>query len=300
MVAAVISDLHLGSRTRGDLLNRPEVRARLLDELAGADEVVLLGDSIELRDDPFAQALERALPFFDALGGMLGDRRVTIVPGNHDHRLTEGWVGRPTPLGLEQWSEIGPGDPLEPVVQSMGRARVRLAYPGVWLRQDVYATHGHYLDCHSHARTFECRASEVIRRARRMDPDGFRTPSDYEAVLAPLYRLIQWSVQMRVVRPAALGAKALVRRWEQPRADRTARVRPGVGAMTQVVRNLGIDARHVLFGHLHRPGRWEMDSGGELVNTGGWVEDPSAVSPGNVVWVRDEGAPELKTVRTAP
>jgi UDP-2,3-diacylglucosamine pyrophosphatase LpxH len=301
VVAAVISDLHLGTRTRGDLLSRPDVRAGLLEELAAADEVVLLGDSIELRDDPFSQALERALPFFEALGGMLGDRRVTIVPGNHDHRLTEGWLGESEkPLGLEQWSEIGPRHPLEPVVRSMGRARVRLAYPGLWLRPDVYATHGHYLDCHSRARTFECRASEITRRVRRMSPDGYRTPDDYEAVLAPLYRLIHLSVQMRVVRPAALGAKALVRRWEQPRADRSARVRPGVAAMSQVVRNLGVDARHVLFGHLHRPGRWELDTGGELVNTGGWVEDASAVSPGNVVIVRDDGAPELKTVRMRP
>ncbi len=38
--------------------------------------------------------------------------------------------------------------------------------------------------------------------------------------------------------------------------------------MDQVVHNLGIDARHVLFGHLHGPGRWETESGVELVNTG--------------------------------
>ena len=61
-------------------------------------------------------------------------------------------------------------------------------------------------------------------------------------------------------------------------------------------RNLGLDARHVLFGHLHRPGRWEVGEGTELINTGGWVEDASSVSPGTCVLVRDEGAPELKSV----
>jgi UDP-2,3-diacylglucosamine pyrophosphatase LpxH len=296
VVAAVISDLHLGTRTRGDLLQRHDVRARLLEELANADEVVLLGDSIELRDDPLAEALERALPFFEALGEVVGGRRVTIVPGNHDHRLAEGWLRRERPLGLEQRSEVRPGDPLESVVRSMGRARVRLAYPGLWLRPDVYATHGHYLDCHSDARTFECRAATITRRVRRLPRDGYRSPDDYEAVLAPLYRLIHWSIQMRGVRMAAHGAKALVRRWEQPRADRSARMRPGVRAMDQVVRNLGVDARHVLFGHLHRPGRWVMETGTELVNTGGWVEDASSVSPGNCVFVPDEGPLELKTV----
>ena len=50
MLAAVVSDLHLGIHTGADLLRRPEMRARLFDALAGVDEVVLLGDSIELRD----------------------------------------------------------------------------------------------------------------------------------------------------------------------------------------------------------------------------------------------------------
>jgi UDP-2,3-diacylglucosamine pyrophosphatase LpxH len=296
LVAVVVSDLHLGTRAGGDLLSRAEARARLVEELAHADEVVLLGDSIELRDDSLAEALERAVPFFETLGQALDDRRVTIVPGNHDHRLTEGWLRADRPLGLEQRSEVTQDHPFFPIVRSMGRARVRLAYPGLWLRPDVYATHGHYLDCHSNAQTFECRACEVTKRVRRLPRNGFRTPDDYEAALAPVYRLIHWSVQRRAIRAASLGAKALIRAWERPRSDRTARVRPGVGAMTQVARNLGLDARHVLFGHLHRPGRWQVSDGTELINTGGWVEDASSVSPGTCVFVRDEGAPELKSV----
>ena len=66
--------------------------------------------------------------------------------------------------------------------------------------------------------------------------------------------------------------------------------------MTEVVRNLEIDAKHVLFGHMHRPGRWDTEAGIELVNTGCWVTDASAVSPGSLVIVRDRGAPELKTL----
>jgi UDP-2,3-diacylglucosamine pyrophosphatase LpxH len=295
VLAAVISDLHLGTRTRADLLSDPAVRGRLLHRLAEADEVVLLGDSIELRDDPLPRALERAVPFFDALGEMLGDRRLTIVPGNHDHRLTRGWLPRDGALGLEQSAQIPRGHPLEAVVGKMDNARVRLAYPGVWIRPDVYATHGHYLDCHSDARTFECRACDVTQRLRR-PRTGFRTPADYEAALAPIYDLIHMSVQPPGVRAAAHGAKALIRRWERPRADRSVRVRPGVAAMRRVASNLGVDARWVVFGHLHRPGRWELD-GTELVNTGAWVEDASADSPGNCVFVRYAGAPSLEPVR---
>ncbi len=68
MRAAVVSDLHLGTHSGADLLRRPEVRARLFDALSDADEVVLLGDTVELRDDSLADSIERALPFFEALG----------------------------------------------------------------------------------------------------------------------------------------------------------------------------------------------------------------------------------------
>ena len=60
MVTAVISDLHLGMRTRADLLRRPGVRRRLMAELEAVDHVVLLGDSIELRDGPLGDALAAA------------------------------------------------------------------------------------------------------------------------------------------------------------------------------------------------------------------------------------------------
>lgn len=296
MVSAVISDLHLGTRTGADLLRRADIRARLLEALAEVDQVVLLGDSVELRDDPLAESLARAAPFFEALGEVAKGRRVTIVPGNHDHRLIGGRLRRDSALGLEQRCEIESGDPLAPVARCMGGTHVTLAYPGVWLRDDVYATHGHYLDCHSDARTFECRARAVSERVQRVPRDGYRAPADYEAVLGPIYRLIHWSVQVRGIRTAAHAAKALVRRWERPRADRSVRVRPGVAAMSQVVRNLEIDARHVLFGHLHRPGRWDTEAGIELVNTGCWVTDASSVSPGSLVIIRDQGSPELKTV----
>lgn len=296
MLAAVVSDLHLGTHSGADLLRRPEVQARLFDALSGADEVVLLGDTVELRDDSLADSLERALPFFEALGAALGSRRLTIVPGNHDHRFAEDALRRTRHLGLEHRFEVRPGDALEPVVRCMGGSPVALAYPGLWVRDDVYATHGHYLDCHSEAPTFECRARAAVERVRRIDHDGYDSPEDYERALAPIYRLIHWGVQPAVVRGAAHAGRRLVRRWERPRAEPGARIRFGVPAMEQVVHNLAVDARHILFGHLHGPGRWETGSGAELVNTGCWVEDPVSVSPGTCVFVPPEGPPRLQSV----
>ncbi len=46
----ILSDLHLGSGGDIDLLRRPELRETLWVEVEGVDEVVLLGDAVELRD----------------------------------------------------------------------------------------------------------------------------------------------------------------------------------------------------------------------------------------------------------
>ena len=89
MRTAIISDLHLGVASDEDVLRDSDVRRILLEEIAGADRVVLLGDVIELRNLPLGPSLARARPFFQELGEALGEVEVTLVPGNHDHRLAE-------------------------------------------------------------------------------------------------------------------------------------------------------------------------------------------------------------------
>ncbi len=114
MRTIVISDLHLGSGGDIDLLRRPEIREALWAEVQGVDEVVLLGDAIELRDRPLAEALDLARPFFDELGSAIGAGAVTVVPGNHDHHLLDDWLERrrldeAAPLGLEQRMQASRG-----------------------------------------------------------------------------------------------------------------------------------------------------------------------------------------------
>ena len=210
MVTAVISDLHLGTRTKADLLARPEVRERLIVELESVDQVVLLGDSIELRDGPLSEALATAAPFFEDLGQALSGRRVTLVPGNHDYQLASRWLARrgPRPLALEELSAPLQGDPLDSLAKRMSGTELVLAYPGVWLRPDVYATHGHYLDCHNDVRTFECLARAAVERLTRAPRNGYSTPDDYEAVLAPVYKAIYRVAQSRRARHAARAGKA--------------------------------------------------------------------------------------------
>jgi predicted phosphodiesterase len=317
VVTAVISDLHLGTRTKGDLLARRRVREKLIGELESVDQVILLGDSIELRDGPLAEALDAATPFFEDLGEALTGRRVTVVPGNHDYQLASRWVARrraagaARPLGLEELSTPRAGDPLHQLGRRMTGTELVLAYPGVWLRSDMYATHGHYLDCHNQVPTFECLARALSERLTGAPASGYSSPDDYEAVLAPVYGLIDRIAGSRRARHVAGLGKAAVRWWErlngyrgrQGRASRLlgrtaapaalaaldrlglgtfrsdpGRVgmrRPGVEAMGQVVDRLGIDADYVLFGHLHRPGWWRVEGGIVLVNTGSWIYEPA-------------------------
>lgn len=307
----VISDLHLGVNSGADLLARPDVREVLCEHLRGAERLVLLGDVVELRERRLDEALTLATPVLEAIGEALGDAEVIVCPGNHDYHL-DPWIehrrvdpGAPA-LGLAERREPHPGGPLGRLAAAMPECRVQLAYPGLWLRDDVYATHGHYLDLHTTTPTFEIVAASVLRRTvGSRDPAA---PDDYEAALAPLYALVYSLAQGRGSRVASARASAVM--WERLTAGRLrtllfggvalpaflkglsfaglgpfkADLRPeqlgraGVEAMHEVVERLGIDAPWVIYGHTHRAGPipsdppdWGRRGPTRLVNAGSWV-----------------------------
>src|SRR5215203_3246979 len=182
MRTAIISDLHLGVASDEDVLRDPVVRRVLLDEVAGADRLILLGDVVELRSLPVGPSLVRSRPFFEELGEAIGDTEVILVPGNHDHRLAEPLldelsIAGDQPLGLEHLSAPSPG-PAELLDEWLGSASLQIAYPGIWLREDVYATHGHYLDIHLALPRAECLAAALMVRLSRPFPER-ATPADY-------------------------------------------------------------------------------------------------------------------------
>src|SRR5260370_4629006 len=180
-----------------DLLGAPSIRARLRDALAGADRVVLLGDLGELRESPGREALARARDALEDLGSAMGDAEVILVPGNHDYGLigpwldARGWRGSPGELGLEQRISPREASPWAELVAGMLGASVTVAYPGLWLRPDVYATHGHYLDCHATLPTFERLTAGLMFRFVRPLPSGRLGPDDYAALLRPVYAWMQ-------------------------------------------------------------------------------------------------------------
>ncbi len=296
MRTAILSDLHLSLTSGGDVLRDDGVRRILLEEIGDADRVVLLGDVVELRERPLGAALEIARPFFEDLGAALGDREVTIVPGNHDYRLAEPLLDELSlsaggSLGLEHEKGPSPG-PTAAIDAWLGPARLRIAYPGLWLRDDVYATHGHYMDPHLGLPRAECIATAALIRVSRQLPEQ-ATPSDYERVLRPIYGFTYAVAQARSTSPSRertppseAAWKALSgtngnltrrRRWARSalregfpagiwalnrlldadfRADLTpgAFVSSGIDAATELARRLGVDGAHVITGHSHRAG----------------------------------------------
>src|SRR5450759_2588311 len=189
MRTLIVSDLHLGGASGVDLLRRAEPREALLEALRDVDRLVLLGDVLELRHGPRRDALAAARPFFEELGRSFAGREIVVLAGNHDHALVESWLRRrdesPAPelLGLEQrFSAEEASSMLATLASWAAPARVSAAYPGLWLRPDVYATHGHYLDCHLTIPTMERLGIGMTARALRRPTDAFATVGDYEAV----------------------------------------------------------------------------------------------------------------------
>ena len=306
MRSVVVSDLHLGIRGRRDLLRRPAIRARLLEAVAGADELVVLGDGIELRELALEEGLDAARPFLEDVAEALEGGRIVLVPGNHDHPLAEPVLTGAPPGGLGLANTCLPpaGGALERLARRLGATRLELAYPGLWVRPGVYATHGHYLDLHNTVPTLEILALAGAARVLGGAPGPGAGPADYEALLGRLYAALFPLGRAAGPGHGEVGADLSLRVWQKlTRADGSGpgRVlvdvvfpaavaginrlgvgpfradlsgpelrRAGLRAMGEVIGRLGIEADWVLFGHTHRSGPWPgADDEGEWIAPNG-------------------------------
>lgn len=225
MKTLIVSDLHFGSVVRADVLRMPHAQQALLDALDGVDRLVLLGDVLELRHGPRRTALQAAKPFFQALGSRMAGAEVLIVSGNHDHALIEGWAHRrgeeqdPAPLGLEQ--RIEPQDASAMAVQLAAwaaPARVQMAHPGLWIRDDVYAMHGHYLDAHITVPTIERIAVSLMGKMLNRPQPSLSCVDDYEAITAPIYAWVD-AVAAHGATRSALNGTTTVKMWRMLHRD---------------------------------------------------------------------------------
>jgi Calcineurin-like phosphoesterase len=326
MRTLVVSDLHLGARLRRDVLRCPEPLDALVGALDGVDRLVLLGDIIELVEGHQQRVMEAAEPVMRAIGTRLGgDGEVILVPGNHDAALVRPWlrahgvsaaVDAPIPLDATPL--------LARTVSWLAPARVRVHYPGVWLSDRAWATHGHYLDRHLLPESAYGIARGLLGRLPR---DG-ATPLDYEQPGGPSLTALEALIFRRLPAPLAAlldDAAELLRAATMPVVSRrvlrggiaplTAVLlglqmrRASIPALARVVHRLGVGADWVIFGHVHRcgplvgddPKRWRGPGGRpQIANTGCWVYEPPLLHrarpphpywPGGAILLEDGGTP---------
>ncbi len=205
------------------------------------------------------------------------------------------------PLGLEQRFTAEEASSMLATLASWAEpASLSAAYPGLWLRPDVYATHGHYLDCHLSIPTMERLGIGMTARVQSRPTDAFATVGDYEAVTAPVFAWID-AVARQAPTGSTLNGQSTVRVWRALAGERgetaigfdlraralagafpfaiaalnragigsfqadisTAELRrAGLRAMGEVAARLGLGDAHVIFGHTHRAGSLPGDVDG--------------------------------------
>ena len=314
MRTLVVSDLHFGTHAGTDVLRDRRRRAPLLSALTGCDRLVLLGDILELRHGPLHEALAVAREPLTEMGAALGPGgEAILLAGNHDHYLVHPWSQRrantdppapPPPLGSETEVDWIGGDTLHALAAMLAPARVRCAYPGVWLRPDVWATHGHYLDVHMTVPSIERLGAGAMRRIVAAPGSGPSGAEDYEAILTPIYAWLHAVAQGAVPGRGSGLQGGSVRGWRAltgPRGRRGLRERAlaagwpvliaalnraglgplraevsgpalrrsGLQGMDEVCARLQVSAGHVIFGHTHRAGPLPGDDPAEWRTRGG-------------------------------
>jgi hypothetical protein len=323
----VVSDLHLGSRLRHDVLVRPPALERLLVALRDVDRLVLLGDTVELIEGRPQRALSVAAPVLRAIGTALGrEREVVVVGGNHDLPMMAPWVrAQGRALALDSAPPANATPELAAVVAALAPARVQVRYPGVWLADRVYATHGHYLDRHLLPESSFGLARGLLGRLPRDGAD----PIEYELAGGPRVTRLEAWITRWLPRPLAEIAddvfelarassmptrEGLLPAWLAPVTSLVLGLqmrRASIPALARVLHRLGVDAELVLFGHVHRlgplagddPGDWHGPAGSpRLANTGSWVYEPRLVHhaqpphpywPGGAILLEDGREPEV-------
>jgi hypothetical protein len=269
--------------------------------------------------------MEVAEPVLRQLGASLGaDREVVVISGNHDADLVRPWVrARGASLAPDASVPLDATPLLERLTSWLEPARVSVRYPGVWLADDTWATHGHYLDRH----LLPSAAYGLARGLLGRLPGDDAVPADYEQA-GPSVTRIEALLTRRLPRPIAtllddlaelLRATTMPGVSQGPLSSRLATIparllgvqmrRASIPALARVVHRLRVEADWVIFGHVHRcgplsdddPGRWRGPGGRpRIANTGSWVYEsplvhhvtpPHPYWPGGAIMLEPDGPP---------
>ena len=289
----IVSDLHLGARLGRDVLRRPAALAALLDALDGVRRLVLLGDVVELVEGDPRGALAAAEPVLRAIGAAWAPgARSSSCPATTTTRSSAPGCAR-TPRRPRSSTASSRTTRRRCSRRSRRSSRPRAsrcATRAWWLAPRVWATHGHYLDRHLMPTT----AYGVARGALGRQPRGDSTPADYDSRAAR--RHAAGGPDQRRAAAAAVGVAALDRLIEfAPRVDHADRAAAADRLSWLMARPLGVqmrrasipaergggasasgvDADHLVFGHVHRcgplagdePRQWQGPAGDRRSST---------------------------------
>jgi hypothetical protein len=316
----VISDLHIGQPGGTAVLERPKPLRILTETLADYDRLVLLGDTVEMSESHWQHSALTAAPILRSLGQAVG--KIVVLPGNHDHRLVQRWLqtqGR----NLDR-EAIVPHDASPELGELVGwlsssGAEVEVRYPGVWLSERIWATHGHYLNHYLRP----VASFGLLSKQYRSAPPPPMAPERFEHIVydeqkrelgegTPPRRWHDRLIPNRLAPVLSWALDLQVRRHAIPAFGQVAAALEVAGRATDRRGIADPRAEYAVFGHIHRFGPLPLDNPREwrtaastgidlqLLNTGSWRYEPVLVSgadslhpywPGGAIEIGDDGIP---------
>jgi UDP-2,3-diacylglucosamine pyrophosphatase LpxH len=287
--SVVFSDLHFGD-PRCTLHSMKTARhlLRKLSEFQPLQEIILLGDILDLQLANWAQALEgrfagklekRAAGFRYFLNVLLketGVRKVVYVPGNHDYRVfdylsVERYLMGPLKRGKKLSGKIAffrkfQKGFLQGIIED-ANVSLQILYPHYSMRiakSRVILTHGHLFDpsqAFSHEVGKVFRESENLSREeiRKIRERYFRRVSLYQNVVSGLSmkkELRNWFSSL--YEPLT----AFKQSWEHKsrKSFVTPAMRKSIEAYVRYCCRPG-KVQGLIFGHTHKPGKIALSSG---------------------------------------
>lgn len=301
----VISDMHFGDETQ--LLDDRRLVDRLMEALATGepiDELILLGDVLDLWVKTTVPALRQARYFIESLTRLPDVKRIIYIPGNHDHQMFL------DAFRLEMDVQIMQGDLSIPkftparsygetLISALGNPKSRvpfsMVYPFLVRRvhdKEVLYSHGHHLDFFATefgwARTFWL--GRHIIKARRKNA----TLHDIEMANIPFCGAMSvwpWVPELvdeglRYYHVISFFAKLFRSKNLQQSPLRDSLIKQNydeISGLLPLFEHPHPDC--FIFGHTHRPGAGRIPESGILVaNSGAWTRGDDETIPSRT-WI---------------
>lgn len=306
----VISDTHFGDKSQ--LLDDPHLVGRFMGVLEGlgqVDELILLGDVIDLWMSTLVPALRSAKLFVESLSRLGNVRKFLYIPGNHDHqvfmnafrmeldlRIMQGNLGQPAFLPARSYGD----SILSGIAHPKSRAHFPLVYPYVIRTvngRDVVLTHGHHLDFYA---TRDGDPEKKFWLGRQIMKRKKNKATLHDIEMANIVFCGAMSVWPWVPELVGDGVRYYRlfnffdrlfrsdRMYESPLRDSL--IKESYDEIDTLLPELeGIDPACFVYGHTHRPGMGVLPgSGTVVVNCGSWARLEDAQVPSRT-WVEIDG-----------